>query len=59
MKLYWPHIAQTNIWHNQAGSKIESAGQKEGGKTSETLIEDWRSVEEELRESNITWNTNL
>ena len=39
MELDQTHFAEANIWHNQAGPGVESARQKEGGKTSENLEE--------------------
>ena len=39
MELDRPNFAEANIWHNQAGPRVEPARQKEGGKASENLEE--------------------
>ena len=39
MELDRTHFAEANVWHNQKGPGVESARQKEGGKTSENLEE--------------------
>ena len=50
MELDQPHFAEANIWHNQAGPRVEPADKRKVGRPVKT----WRrSVEEELKQHHL------